>query len=154
MEKITIPLSILVARVSMHNNDNAEIFGFWYWNPPQVPTTVEGMSAFFMDTLSQKSCQTIIKGTAEQVYWLFGWVAGETPDVESQPYYERAMRVSTLDCGQGIVFVDLANPKPDFVPLDCNLDVVISKKELIQQLKSGVDKIELLIHPDWSGKIF
>lgn len=151
MVKTSIPLAMLAARVKYHDNGMGEIFGFWYWNPPHVPVSKADMQKFFADLMANKSCQVKVRGTGDQIRDLFRATVSNIPEDSGYPFRDQAEFAAELQNGEDEVFVDLGNPKPDFVPIDLMVDVVMEKSELIRKLKSDIDILELSIHPEFKA---
>lgn len=149
----TIPLAMLVARVEYHENGLGELFGFWYWNPPYVPLSEEGMLRYFKDLMANKSCQLRMRGTGDQIRGIFQHTVAVMSEDSVYPFRDDAEKASEMEDGANAVFVDLGNPKADFVPIDLMVDVQIEKAELIRTLKSGPDILELTLHPDFRAKL-
>ena len=155
MLKNFIPLAMLAARVHFNEDGTAEVFGFWYWNPPYLPLSSKDMqNFFFMDLMAGKSSQVTVRGTEDQIRDLFLFTVGNTSPDSGYPFRDRAEAAAAIPKGRGKVFVDLGNPKPDFVPIDVMVEVTEAKFKIIENLKSGVDQIELMLHPDFRVKIF
>jgi hypothetical protein len=143
---------MLVARIYFLKTGMVELFGFWYWDPPKVPWTEKGMNFFGMDLLANKCAQVRVFGTSDQINDLF--ILTLSTNLDDGPYHftKRGESVLEMGPGEGAVWVDLADPKPNFVPISSIVEVQEDEKTIFQQLKAGEDLITLNLHPSFKLK--
>lgn len=147
-----VPLAMLVARISISKTNLVEMFGFWYWNPPNAPWSREEMSGFTLDLMANKCAQVSVIGTMDQINDLFILTLSTDPDNGPYHFTERGESVLGMGPGDSAVWVDLSNPKPDFVPINCLVEVQEDEKTVFEKLKAGVDQITLNLHPSFKLK--
>lgn len=136
-----VPLVIKITQVDFAAEDQASLFGFWYFASTELPQNVE---SYLHDLVSEQCCQVEVSGSYAQVIALLNLSQPRPQNVEE-------LRDASMQSEMAVMLDDIEAPRGTAPGLDMSVKMTETRDECASKVRNRRDVVELEIARDWNA---
>jgi len=142
-----VPIGMLAMYASFTRDNQSELFGFWYFQELDPPSTVKEKQSFFHDMMTGRCCQLSLKGSLDQI-WDIIEVSGQgKPFMPPYTGLQDTLKLHSPIC---VNFDDLAESQGTSLVLSIMPRVTESMETVVSKINNRRDVVELEIENGWN----